>query len=111
MLIGDAANIFKGIKHPGQPIVMKNLVEISRMAQLYDSISLPGSQQTMCQRLFSLRDWFRVPRKQSDLIKLQVLVAYKLGEYLQKDDQLLDWGDPTQIGPQQLQCKHNTQEE
>ena len=106
ILKGDACYIFQGIKHPGQPIVMKNLIELSHVAQMYDSFALPTSQQTMCQRLLSPRDWFRHPRQPKDQIKLSVLVAHKLGEYLPKDSQKLDWGDPTQIGPLQLQCTH-----
>ena len=108
MLEGDAVNIGRVFQRPDQPIHMKNLVGLSRVAQMCDSLTLPTSQQTMRQRLFSPRDWFRLPRQESDLIKLQVLVAHKLGEYLPKEDQLLDWGDPEQIGPTQLQCKHNT---
>ena len=109
MLEGDAVNIGRVFcERPDQPFLMKNLVELSRLAQMYDLLQLSTSQQTICQRLFSPRDWFRIPRQDSDLIKLQVLVSHKLGEYLPKEDQLLDWGDPEQIGPTQLLCEHNT---
>lgn len=108
MLEGDACNVGKVFEHPEEPVLMKNLVELSRVAQIYDSFSLPASQRTICERLLSPREWFRTPRQDSDLLKLQVLVSHKLGEYLPKEDQLLDWGDPEQIGHTQLLCEYNS---
>lgn len=82
---------------------MRSLVELSYLAQMYDVNAFPSSL-TSWERLARIREWFRQPIGLGHQIKLSDIVAHTLGEYLPKDSQLVDWGDPTQIGPDQIQC-------
>ena len=82
---------------------MRSLVKLSFLTQMHDVDAFPLSLAPW-ERLARIREWFRYPRRVGNYVKLADIVAHELREYLSKDEQLIDWGDPTQVGPNEIQC-------
>ena len=52
-----------------------------------------GHYRKLWERIYALREYFHAARQATDKLKLQDLVAHILHEYLDKADQLTDWGN------------------
>lgn len=103
---GDALKIFRALD-AGSRVHMRSLVELSYLAQMHDVNTFPSSL-TVWERLARIREWFRQPVGVGHQVKLSDIVAHVLGEYLPKDNQLIDWSDPTQVGSDQILCMLRT---